>query len=1240
METYDNIRAFLASINMSIYADAFEAADITTDILSILTDNDLKEIGVSSLGHRRKLLSFFSSSLKNDIPIVTPDTPGWIENIPTILAVGIDEYFKEQDPVLRLWHICDIAELTLRLLSISGLSELRYQSVNGGPPFSSEFISQIKLRLELPTLGKWQGIATLIATRLDKNSPSSKLVSIIQEHLIPLLDGRSGEGREWSLRHLRNQLAHGGGITKARAKVLVEKWKTRFDSFISVLESTDEMRLIVRTSEGLGQLCGVTPIAKKFQTLDSNVIENIEKAFHSDYDIVLVGNNYCFGLWPLSLYAVSFEDGKQTNTASPQVYVRRGEVGLIYTPIGSSEASQNTIGDEAIAAFEKMMQSDAIFENKSSGKFKIPGFETQLERESQNLVGRSNELEVVERWISENRSQFGIILGGAGTGKSLLMARICLELKEKNIQYNGLSNLLIFRFKGGDNRSNRESFLIFISERIGGLLNRFVGDGVPPVTLVVSLIKELSGLFIVIDGLDEIAERDSEFIKEIILPIKNAGARILCASRPELFVTGVLKQIGAEEIFENSLPLMSEGDIRTMILERTGPLRRIFLARDFDKGDEVKNDAIESIIKSASGLPLYVNYVIGDLLSKRISLDGLVQLPPTLSAYHARLLQRGQIGDLAFVSTPLMAALCIALEPLSINELCEFLIFWGILSSDENPRNLVNQGLKSVESMIRQAPDPSGEIGYLPYHHSLRQFVLDSSEMRHSVKRAKIIFTLMAMHEAKQETNTALREYFIRQGAQHLSADGAPADTVDFVKSMSNLCGPVERQQNINALNESLRKNLALDKINPKSLFEILLELHDGLDIAIGARVLYLYHCDFLTSVDAEPLELGFAVTYELAAEIARIEYERNDSGAIDLLQSWVANHECPAQYVACYALTYLFMLTPHRLSGKFLITLSKSNPYDRMVVLNALMYRSLEGISPFQWVSDGPFWNSSWPYLSRDASLVRACYLYAENQPQCEDQEVEEIRRHLNVIDNLAKNLIERSAIKADSDLSQLIQRHWFLVSDLSKLRRMRTQLVLNSEWLDLGKLLLSNPFWQIASVGAEILAERYHTNPADQHTIDKLLDTCEPFHGAGLLGDRDIGIVDLARLTLNDDKDPHHIISRIGPFLKSPSSHQRAESALHLTQLFHTLPDEIAPIFLNELNKVLVEIDKEVDIWALHELVELYKAINVRGFKIPESLSLKNSSILNSIINWQDIDYIAFSDIADSLFEIPGVR
>ena len=49
-----DVAEWLGALGLSQYKDAFAENDIDGDILLRLTNDDLREIGVSSVGHRRK----------------------------------------------------------------------------------------------------------------------------------------------------------------------------------------------------------------------------------------------------------------------------------------------------------------------------------------------------------------------------------------------------------------------------------------------------------------------------------------------------------------------------------------------------------------------------------------------------------------------------------------------------------------------------------------------------------------------------------------------------------------------------------------------------------------------------------------------------------------------------------------------------------------------------------------------------------------------------------------------------------------------------------------------------------------------------------------------------------------------------------------------------------------------------------------------------------------------------------
>ena len=51
-----DVATWLAELGLEAYAQAFAAHDIDATVLGSLTDADLKELGVVSLGHRKRLL--------------------------------------------------------------------------------------------------------------------------------------------------------------------------------------------------------------------------------------------------------------------------------------------------------------------------------------------------------------------------------------------------------------------------------------------------------------------------------------------------------------------------------------------------------------------------------------------------------------------------------------------------------------------------------------------------------------------------------------------------------------------------------------------------------------------------------------------------------------------------------------------------------------------------------------------------------------------------------------------------------------------------------------------------------------------------------------------------------------------------------------------------------------------------------------------------------------------------------
>lgn len=51
-----DVATWLRGLGLERYAEAFRANDVDPDLLANLTAEDLKDIGIASVGHRRRLL--------------------------------------------------------------------------------------------------------------------------------------------------------------------------------------------------------------------------------------------------------------------------------------------------------------------------------------------------------------------------------------------------------------------------------------------------------------------------------------------------------------------------------------------------------------------------------------------------------------------------------------------------------------------------------------------------------------------------------------------------------------------------------------------------------------------------------------------------------------------------------------------------------------------------------------------------------------------------------------------------------------------------------------------------------------------------------------------------------------------------------------------------------------------------------------------------------------------------------
>ena len=770
-----DIELWLNNLDLSEYISVFKDESIDMEVLLELTSDDLKEIGISKLGHRKIILKAISEIQKEpnnkslDKNHKTDELSSLCELLPNVISSPLKEYIYETNPGMKLWFACDTAELLIRFFVILGISDLKDNN-----KLDNTILKEFWGKIEMPTLGAWMAMAK----SLDENKDKSGLLvpeiyEFIRGPLTNLMYGPDKPGTtDTSFLALRNRLAHGGGLNTKEASRLLNNWKNKFEDCLNKLSWISDIKL-----------CGVKSgefINLNNEKLAIGEIDNIKEIKNTDMSsdsVFVFRNNNFINLWPLILFGTpQTSTTKQNLNKDPvtQIYVRKDVVRLQFTPLDAEGYSQTEKGEDAINAFKALFSFD--FKTKEIHKvFEIQDFIKEINRDASQMVGRFEDQNKIEKTINSINEGLIWLTGPPGIGKSFLSARLMRDLEENN--KNTDTCVLSYRFKIGDNtRCSRESFVDFIKERLiaynvlGSDKINYKAQATDKLKSCFNNLKKEKKIIIVLDGLDEINVRDKEFTKDIPTSLNYPNLIWVCFGRPEPSLEYLFHLNNALMPFPDGLPSMSSNDIRGMIMEKIGPLKKKLLLQDKENSGTIVNPFIDLVVEKADGLPLYVKYVIGDVLANRFRvLDGDEVLPESLHAYHEQLLNGLGIGDLKFILTPLAALLAVAYEPLSLEEIESIFIYRKIIPKNENGKKLIENGLSAIAPMIRRAPDPQGEEGYTLFHFSLREHILKSSDMFNSVKTAKEAFCELAL---KPDQIPNLTNYLYRTGIDHFIDEG------------------------------------------------------------------------------------------------------------------------------------------------------------------------------------------------------------------------------------------------------------------------------------------------------------------------------------------------------------------------------------------------------------------------------------------------------------------------------------
>jgi WD40 repeat protein len=788
-----NVRALLESLGLASLADTFAQNHIDSETLPGLSDADLKELGVSSLGHRRRILAAAQSM--GLLPGVS------LDQLPSHLAIPLQRWAEETHPVQRLWRISDSVEVLLRYLFAIALSDLMRRH---GGELPGDLRRRLGARIQAPTFGTWMSLLRDTFEAHDGAAPIPSLA--ITAHAREAFSGAIGplvgagdDGLGTHLLPLRNLLAHGGGISShvGREYLTTHGHEARVTRMLRRQGAWLGSHLVVHVEHPgvCWQLRGLQDRPSQFEPASPDVRKALDvlpgavTVVSPDGSVLDLSPILSIGIPAMHRAGSPLFRGPRT---SPQVFVRASRTALLYNALSGDLPLSEDRGDK----LERFRALFAVGARRVAGAEPTEAacdFADEMEGEAAAMVGRTQELRLlVERLVGSQKGLFWLF-GSPGSGKSTLLAAAACHRKLASDPRKAL--VIFHRFKSGDARCSLASFLRNTLSRLeswaplvagghnGGLGNvdddedtpslmRHLGESLQDVERLAAASNDPRArpprVIFILDGLDEIARLDPRIL-ELLPTLQRRNVCCLCAGRPETSLQRLFHEtLDAESVYPAGLPGMSDGDVREMLLQETHSARYAILALDTDAGPGATNVFVDFVVQSAAGLPLFVYLVLQDLLQGHFRPDRAEKIPRTVALYYENLLSRYAVDDLHQVLTPLVSMIAVSAEALDADALHALLVRRTLAEEGAAGRELTVRALQTAGPMLRGVPTPEGRQGYTMYHDTFREHVTAQSVLtRQSVATAKRVLA-DAARNWDAPALSPVRGYLLRNGASHL----------------------------------------------------------------------------------------------------------------------------------------------------------------------------------------------------------------------------------------------------------------------------------------------------------------------------------------------------------------------------------------------------------------------------------------------------------------------------------------
>lgn len=710
-----------------------------------------------------------------------------LDKLPGVLEFALQRIEVETHPEVRLWRVCDAAELLVRLIAAASVAAIESQP--GGLPhdvarwLASGHTGPLIYR---PALGVWLAIAQrLSATVSGPVGWRPSLRESVQGVLVPLLEGRVGSQTHGLLR-VRNDMAHGMGLSQSHVKTLVGEYEPAFQKALDRLEWLRGARLFA--ADGADQ----RPIGPRLPEPADDEGRHAEQPLHVK---LAVGETH-LDLWPL--FARGIPSAKAPGAGPP---IR---------------------GDRpTVLAYRRCVQRGSCMELESIALGSVPPQAILVEPAPTDLMRRfglkggrddfSARIDLEQRWFPEaldearrvvgredlvrkcleriERVGSGVLWlpGAPGSGKSALLSTLFSTLLEDR-QADTLA--LLHRFRRGGAHASLDALLRHMGEALRGW--RALGAAAIPLPsgpdgrlrdvrqILSRYLEARLRLVILLDGLDEAAAVDPAVVT---LPLELEHPRVLwvCAGRPsrELeTLTASASNLLVHEGPDGLLPVLDSRAITRWLKEQAPSRVRDEITRNEAEG--TPDPWVGRVAAQSKGLPAYIALLVQDLAAGAKARDSV--LPSQLPGYFRDLLGRVGGDSVSGLVAYLLHACVLTAEPPPQAWLAEVLGEAGLFAAEYSVldrERMVRAVLDRCEGLLeRVGTRPS--LGIAPYHEELRRHL----ERDHDGDNPRGVMTAAISRLALRAADLRAPEaghHALRTGVRDLLTAGRDEDAARLV---------------------------------------------------------------------------------------------------------------------------------------------------------------------------------------------------------------------------------------------------------------------------------------------------------------------------------------------------------------------------------------------------------------------------------------------------------------------------